>query len=433
MSLLIKNARILQENKIINTNILIEGSVIKRISPSEKSADKVIDIKNKLVLPGLIDAHVHLREPGMTHKEDFLTGTCAAAAGGFTTVLDMPNTIPPTITPLNLKEKRILAEKSVVNYGFHFGATNDNLNEIIKVENIASVKAYMGSSTGDMVISRHALERLFMEHSGNIVIHAEDARCLEAHKNKYPQLAEFHHKIRNSSCAVKALSDALDIAKVTQRGFHIAHISTLEEAEMIANAKKSGMNVTCEVTPHHLFLSAEEAKTQKNFVKVNPPLREKRDMNALWTALANGQIDIIATDHAPHTIAEKEDDYESAPAGVPGMETMLPLLLDAFNKRRISLQEIIKLTSHNPARIFQIRNKGEIKEKYDADLVVVDTRLEKRVINDELITKCKWSPFNRWMLRGWPVMCLVNGNLVYDNGEIIKIKVEEVGYYNLLD
>ncbi|MEK6808970.1 MAG: dihydroorotase family protein [Nanoarchaeota archaeon] len=424
---LLKNATLVYGNKLTKANILIEDRKIKMLSIKEQNADKVIDIKNKLVLPGLIDAHVHFREPGLTHKEDFLTGSMSAVAGGITTILDMPNTLPPTTTISDLQEKRELAKKSIVNYGFHFGAVENNLKEILRVKSIASIKAYMGESTGNLIINK-SIESLFKTTNNIITLHAEDGQCLEENKDKYPHKAEFHHKIRDKKCAIKSVGYALEMAKKYNTNLHFAHITSKEEIELISDAKKSKVNVTCEVTPHHLFLNAKEEKRQGNFAKVNPPLREISDVNALWSALQNNKIDIIATDHAPHTIQEKEQDYDNAPSGVPGLETMLPLLFSAFNKNKISLGQIIRLTSNNPANIFKIKDRGEIKPGNYADLVVVDTKLTKVVNNDELFTKCKWSPFNRWRLKGWPVMTIVNGNLVYEGGSIIDIKGEEVRY-----
>jgi len=409
MSLLIKNGKIFTKGILINKNIFVEGDKIRKITNQNLQADKVIDAKNKIVLPGLIDSHVHFREPGLMHKEDFLTGSKAAAAGGITTFLDMPNTIPPTTTAERLEQKRRLAKKAVVNYGFHFGSTSDNIEEIKKAKNIASVKIYMDITTGELVIKdENALKKIF-EIPITKTIHAEKDQ----------------------------IKKALKLTKGTSSKLYFCHVSSKEELDYIS--KNKTVNTFIEVTPHHLFLTEQDKEKQGSFAEMKPSLKTKDEQIALWEAIKNNQVDTIATDHAPHTIEEKH--AINYPHGVPGCETMLPLLLNAVNDGLLEIKKVVQLCCENPAKIFKLKGKGFIEEGFDADLAIVDMELEKEVVNEELFTKCKWSPFNGMALKGWPVMTIVNGNVVFDarkskisgtnsagNGTINHVRGREVEY-----
>ncbi|MBI2208901.1 dihydroorotase family protein [Candidatus Woesearchaeota archaeon] len=408
MSLLIKNGKIYQNGALARKNIFIKNHKIDKITSQDLKAEKTIDAKNKIVIPGLIDSHVHFREPGATHKEDFLTGSMAAAAGGITTVLDMPNTNPATTNLQRLEEKRRLAKKSIVNYGFHFGSTNDNMPEIEKAKNVASVKVYMDFTTGDLKLDKlDVLKKIFTSNK-TISVHGENENILEA----------------------------IELIQHAHNHLYLCHVSSKEELHYakrhkIKNARtKSGTNsvgrVFVETCPHYLFLTAKDINKLGSFAEMKPGLKTKQDQKALWQGLYNGRIDTIATDHAPHTKEEKMQ--ENYPYGVPGCETMLPLLLNAMNEKKITLKKIVQLCCENPAEIFRIKNKGRIKEGYDADLAIIDLNLEKEVKNDELLTKCKWSPFDGWKLKGWPAMTIVNGNIVFDNGKVNNIKAKEVAY-----
>ncbi|MBI2653984.1 amidohydrolase family protein [Candidatus Woesearchaeota archaeon] len=399
MSLLLKNCRLCIKDKVFVKNILIRKGKIAKITGKEPKADKVIDARNNFVLPGLIDAHVHFREPGLTHKEDFLTGSMAAAKGGVTTILDMPNTLPPTITIAALEEKRKLAAKSIVNYGFHFGATQDNLEDIRKAKNIAAVKLYMDYTTGDLKVSDFEVIKDILKTSKLTVIHAEDG-------------------------SVKNVVDILTKNKIKNR-VHFAHVSSQKELNY-AKQNKIKNQVTVEVTPHHLFMNQNDIQTLGAFAEMKPRLKTEHDQKALWLGIKNETVDIIASDHAPHLKEEKEQ--ANYPFGIPGVETTLPLLLDAFNKNIITLPQITKLCCENPAKIFRIKNKGFLKEGCDADLVIVDLYKRQAVRNDDLLTKCKWSPYDGKILKGWAVMTIVNGNVVYDNEELLDLKAKEVQY-----
>src|SRR3989338_8062371 len=396
MSLLIKNGKVYQNGILVKKNFFIENEKIRKITSLDLKADKVINAKGKIVLPGLIDCHVHMREPGMTHKEDFFTGSMAAAAGGVTTFLDMPNNLPPTVTVQALEEKRKLAKKSIVNYGFHFGSTINNIQEIKNAKNIASVKIYMDYTTGDLKIDDFdVLKRIFS--SAKIAsVHAENENVL----------------------------NAINLIKEAKNGIYICHISSKEELHYARKSKIK--NVYVETTPHHLFLTAEALNEMGAFAEMKPHLKTKKDKEALWEGIYNNKIDTIATDHAPHLKEEKmEINY---PYGVPGLETMLPLLLNAINDKKLTLKKLVGLCCENPARIFKIKNKGFIKEGFDADLAIIDMELEKEVENDRLMTKCRWSPFDGWRLKGWPIASIVNGNAVFEHGKAHNIRAREVSY-----
>ncbi len=400
MTLLIKNCKLILNGRAAEKNILIRGGKIEKITSKAHKAEKILDGKNLFALPGLIDCHVHFREPGMTHKEDFLTGSKAAAKGGITTILDMPNTIPPTTTIAALEEKRKLAKKSIVNYGLHFGGTIDNLSDIKRARRIASVKVYMDYTTGNLKMNDfEAIAKIF-ESSRISVLHAEGGN-------------------------VKHAIDILEKNKI-KNNIHFAHVSSKKELAY-AKSNKVKKQVTVEVTPHHLFLTESDIQSMGSLAEMKPGLKSELDQRALWKGIRNGQVDIIATDHAPHLKEEKEK--TNYPFGVPGVETMLPLLLDAFDKKKLDLVKISKLAAENPAKIFRIKGKGFIKEGYDADLVLVDLEKRQAVRNEDIISKCNWSPFDGKILKGWPVTTIVNGNVVYDDGEIHDIKAKEVEYY----
>ncbi len=409
INMLLKNCKILINKQLVLRDILIVDGKIKEISEdidsNSSSIKDIIDCKGKFVMPGIIDPHVHFREPGMTHKEDFLTGSMAAAAGGITTFLDMPNTLPPTATAAFLDEKRRLAAKSIVNYGFHFCAAVENgkgnIEEIKQAKNITSVKLFMNLSTGKLMISDDkVLNDIFAAarlNPGIVAVHAEE----------------------------KMVEKAITLAKKHNTRLYFCHISKQDELKYIRNNKAG--NIFVEVTPHHLFLS--EADDKNSFTKMKPQLRSGEDQKALWQAIDDRIVDTIGTDHAPHTLEEKN--ASSFPFGVPGCETMLPLMLNAYHLNRISLARIQELCCENPAKIFKIKNKGFIKEGYDADIVIIDIDLVRSVDNKQLFTKCKWSPFAGRVLKGWPVMTIVNGNVVYDylsKNKINDIKAKEVEF-----
>lgn len=433
--LVIKNGKLVLPEEIVEGDIYIKEGKILRIG-KDLEGDEIIDANSNYVLPGLIDVHVHFREPGASSKEDWITGSSAAAAGGITTVLDMPNTQPPTTTIELLKEKRDIAIlKSIVDFGFHFGASTENIAELEKVEKIASVKFYMSSTIGSLFVDNDAIlfEELKTLAARDIlaITHAENRELVDHYTQKVMDEKRTdpgaYVDSRPNICAAEAVNRLIFLSKMAKNRLHFCHVSTKEEVEIIAQ-NKAVVPVTAEACPHHLFLNKEDFKKLGTLIKTNPPLRPKEDQHVLWKGVKDGTIDIIATDHAPHLKESKEQDIWSASAGVPGVETMLPLLLNEVNKGNLTFSQLVKLTAENPAKIFRIKNKGKIEKGYDADIVIVDLNKEETVRNDRLFTKCGWSPFDGWKLKGCPIMTFIRGNLVFDHGNINKIKGREVSY-----
>lgn len=439
MDFALENGRLFVSGSFMDLNIGIADGKIAQLSKAQIDAAQKIDCKGKIVTPGGIDAHVHCRVPGMEHKEDWNSGSRAALAGGITTVLDMPNTKPATTTVQLLKEKRKIAEKDALcNFGFHFGTTNENLEELKNAanENIASFKVFMGSSTGNMLIEDPAiLQKIFETAKARnkiVNVHAEDESIIRQNSEQYKNenSASVHTKIRSSVCELAAIEKALSLCREIGNKLHICHVSSAEGLACIREMKGETRNLTCEAALHHLFLNGSHYEKLGNFAKINPSLKSKQDCAALLQGIFDGTIDIIATDHAPHTKEEKQKDYWEAPSGVPGIETMLPLMLTAANENKLSVERVIELCTEMPARVFGIMNKGAIEIGNDADLCVIDLKREWEVYGERLQTKCKWSPFEGMKLKGFVEKTFVNGNLAYDNGNFYEsIKGKEVNFY----
>ncbi len=432
----LKNGKVYINGKFEETHLFLEKGKIVKILKDDLKVDEIIDCSGKVILPGFIDAHVHLRVPGSETKEDWKTGSRAALHGGITTVLDMPNTKPATTNVETLENKRAIAnEDSLVNFGFFLGATSGNLDDIIKAENIAGVKIYMGHTTGDLILENETkindVFKLCSKIGKPTVVHAEDnsllAKSFAKAKEENWNSVEKHHLVRPSEAAKIAVEKVINFCRENKTRTHICHISTAEETELIDHAKKEGLSLTCEVAPHHLFLGVDSLKKLGNYGKVNPPLRENYDKGILWTALNNEIIDIVATDHAPHLKEDKECDYFHALAGIPELDTFGSMMLNASLEGDLSLNRMVEMCSEKPAEIFEIKNKGFIKEGFDADLIVVDLEKETEIKNKNLFTKCKWSPYNDMKLKGVIEKTLVNGNLIFDDGKIVnKIEGKEV-------
>ncbi|MBN2143320.1 MAG: dihydroorotase [Candidatus Aureabacteria bacterium] len=422
--LLIKNAEVVSSNRTDTADVWIEGTTIVQVGGSLKTIPvETIDAKGLMLIPGVIDTHVHFRQPGMEWKEDIKSGSSAAAAGGVTTVFDMPNTIPPTVDESSLTAKRkAFSEQSLVNYGIFIGAASSNMDFLNTAENVPGIKVFMGSSTGSLLLSdEKELEKVFACGSRLIAAHAEDEALLLLNKEKYRSAnqASFHPLIRSPETALTATVKAVQFSQKYQRRLHLLHLSTQEEVEYLSGIYHK-KHITAEVTPHHLVLSSPECYEQLNtFAQTNPPVREKRHSQALWTALKKGVIHTIASDHAPHLVSEKEKGYGLAPSGVPGVETSLPLMLNQVNKGQCSVHEIVKWMCENPALMFRLKNKGFIKKGFDADLVLVDMKKRKKVQNGRLFTKPNWSPYDGWTVQGWPVITFVNGQIAFREGEIM--------------
>ena len=422
-SILIKDIQIVFANEIKNGDIFIENGKIKKLDwQINKPSELIIKGNGLIALAGLIDTHVHFREPGFTDKEDFTTGSRAAAKGGVTSIFEMPNTNPPTTTSKLLNEKRIIAKNnSLVNYNFFLGATEENLSDLLTVENIPGIKIFLGSASKSLVVNKRAiLEEIFSKSTKLIAVHAE------------LPLGPNNSNTHSIDEAVAGTKLAIELAQKYQRRLHLLHISTKEELELIEQAKyknnEHGFFLTVEITPQHLLLDTSNPKNQADtFLKVNPPIRSIEHQNEIYKSLKKGLIDTIATDHAPHLISEKLQEYDKAPSGMPGLETLLPLLLNEVNQEKLSLYEVTKLLSLNPAKFFNIKYKGLIKENFDADLVLVDLKTKRKVENQALVTKCGWSAFNGQTLQGWPIMTIVNGNLVFREGDFFEtIKGQEI-------
>lgn len=432
--LVINAQTVLRGNQLHSSEILVQDGKIAGVGkPGELSAsDSVptVDAKGLLVLPGLIDAHVHLRDSGVPHaeerqKEDFTSGTKAALAGGVTTVFDMPNTIPPTTTLAAYRTKRDHAAKtSYCDFGLYAGAAKDNLSAVPSIVQAGAVgcKMYVGSSTGNLLVSEPSLEEQFFKSAAEndfvLAIHAEDQTCLEKHAAFYDdKKAPKHNDVRPPECAALAVSRAIGFARKYGTKTYVCHSSTAGEADLIRAAKSEGLPLFMEVAPHHLFLDQSEHDVQHNRVRMNPPLRSRADVRALWAAVNDGTADTIGTDHAPHTLEQKRRPYWEAPSGVPGLETVLPLMVTAALEEKTTLEKVQQLCCHNPAQIFGLKAKGRLAAGFDADLVFVDLGTERAVEESKLFTRCGWSPFAGMRLRGWSVKTFLRGKLVFDRGQ----------------
>ncbi len=413
---------------LARVDIGVTGGKIAAIGNlSGAEAETILDANGLSVLPGAIDTQVHFREPGMEHKEDLESGTRAAIFGGVTTVLEMPNTIPPTTTPQALEDKIWRAKgRAWCNHGFFIGASLENLDQLRDLEMLSGtpgIKIFMASSTGPLLLpDDDSIRKVLQNGQRRCAVHAEDQNCLNERKaalKTEPTPAD-HPKLRDAECARRATERLLRLSEETHRPVHILHVSTEEELPLIANAKKHNLGTTAEVTPQHLWFHAPEAyATLSTLAQMNPPIRERRHQEALRKALSAGQFDVIGSDHAPHTLEEKALPYPQSPSGMPGVQTLLPVMLTlALRENLIDLQTLVKMTSANPAKIYGIRSKGAIREGFDADLAIVDLKNERVVENSWIQSKCGWSPFAGAKLIGYPVHVIVGGNVALRDGDL---------------
>jgi dihydroorotase len=415
---LFKNAQVALPSGINAVSVLVENSRIADIDVAiQARADETIDATGLYLLPGVIDDQVHFREPGLTHKEDLTTASRACAKGGVTTFLEMPNTVPSTISRERLAEKQSLArEKSLVNFGFYIGATPDNLQELQEANDTPGIKIFLGSSTGDLLVdSQEVLERIFADTSLPITAHCEDEATVRANAARFAGVSDVavHSKIRDHAAATIATRRAIELAKRHHHRFHVLHVSTANETELIAD---HGGLITAEACPHHLLLNVDDYPRLGTLAQMNPSLKTAADNVALWSALNRDVIQAIATDHAPHTLAEKAKPYPESPSGMPIVENSLALMLNEVNRGRISLEKVVHAMCDAPARIWDILSKGRIAVGYDADLVLVDLTRRQEVRNESQLTKCGWSAWNGVTLTGWPVRTWVMGHEVYRDG-----------------
>lgn len=421
-SLLIRGARVLLPNGefLVGDVEICEGKILRVASSIAASGDREIMAKGLTLLPGVIDPQVHFREPGLEHKEDLFTASCACAKGGVTSFLEMPNTRPLTTTQAALDDKLSrAAEKCLVNYGFFIGATAENLPDLLSANPTPGIKVFMGSMHGQLLVDGEAtLEAIFAAGDRLIAVHAEDQARINQRRQEFAGISDVavHSQIQDNQAALLATQLALKLSNKYQRRLHILHLSTGDEAEFLRQEKPSW--VTAEVTPQHLLLNTSAYEKIGSLAQMNPPLRAPRDNEILWQALLDGVIDFIATDHAPHTLAEKAQDYPNTPSGMPGVETSLPLMLTQAVQGKCTVAQVANWMSAAVAKAYKIPNKGKIAPGFDADLVLVDLDNYRLVVREEMVTKCGWSPFEGWNLTGWPVVTVVGGKVVFEKGKL---------------
>ena len=435
-TILIKNAKIVNEGSIFEGDVLIEGEYIKEIAPriSHKSSDcKVIDAEGNYLIPGAIDDQVHFREPGLTHKGTIASESRAAVAGGITSFIEQPNTVPNAITQELLEQKyEIASQSSYANYSFMMGGTNNNLDEILKTnpKNVAGLKLFLGSSTGDMLVdSSAALESIFSSTKLLIAVHSEDENTVKNNLEHYKGIygddipVVFHPEIRSVEACYISTEKIIKLAKKTGARLHVFHLSTEKELSLFSNKiPLEDKQITAEVCIHHLWFSDEDYATKGNLIKWNPAVKSAKDREALWKALLNDTIDVIATDHAPHTLEEKQQVYTKAPSGGPLVQHAVVAMFEAFHQGKISVEKIVEKMAHNPAKIFKIEKRGFIKEGYYADLAIVNPSKPWSVNKDNILYQCGWSPFEGTNFKSRVSHTLVNGHLVYENSTVKEIK-----------
>ena len=427
-SLIVKNGSCYVNGKLEKTDIALVDNKIKKIGKIEASDTKVFDASGKLVLPGIIDTQTHFREPGSTDREDLESGSRAAVLGGVTSVFEMPNTNPPTSNLVEFDKKLNLAKNRMhCNYAFYFGATPENVDQLSKLKDLkgcCGVKLFAGSSTGNLLVDKEAdIEKVISQSDRIVSIHSEDEEILNLRKRFIKEGdVHSHPEWRNTESAISSTRRVVKIAERYNKQIHVLHVTTKEEVDFLAMHKK---NVTFEITPQHLTLYAPDCYDKLGtFVQMNPPIRKKEHYDRLWTAVKNSVVDILGSDHAPHSKEDKKKKYPDSPSGMPGVQTILPIMLDHVNNEKLSLEQLIKLMCENPCKIFGIKNKGYIKEDFDADLTIVDMNKEQTIKDEMIASKCGWTPFNNFNVKGFPVATIVNGKIVMSEG---KVNIEGSG------
>lgn len=431
-SVLIKNAKIVNEGTIFEGDVLIENEFIVEIAETisaKSSSTKIINAEGNYLIPGAIDDQVHFREPGLTHKGDIASESRAAVAGGITSFIEMPNTNPQATTIELLEDKfTIASEKSIANYSFMFGGTNDNLDEILKVnpKTVAGLKLFLGSSTGNMLVdNEEVLEKIFASTPLLIAVHCEDEATIKNNLAKYKEEygddipMKFHHLIRSEEACYLSSSKAIELAKKTGARLHVFHLSTAKEMKLFTNkVPLEEKKITAEACIHHLWFTNEDYDKKGSLIKWNPAVKTQADKDALWEALLDDRIDVIATDHAPHTLEEKKNPYTSAPSGGPLVQHAVVAMFEAFHQGKISVEKIVEKMAHNPAKIFKIQKRGFIKVGYYADLTIVNAGLPWSVKKENILYKCGWSPFEGYTFKSRITHTFVNGELVYNNFKV---------------
>ena len=445
MKTLIKNVSIVNEGEIYKACVLIENDLIKSIdrsncnAPLEITADNVINADGLYLLPGMIDDQVHFRDPGLTHKGDLYTESRAAVAGGITSFMEMPNTVPRCLTQELLEDKyKIAAEKSYANYSFYMGTANDNLEEVLKTDpqKHCGIKIFLGASTGNMLVNNKEVIRSVLEYSAQtgliVTVHSEDEATIQANAQRYKEkygdnipITE-HPNLRSREACYICTEQIVNLAKETGGNLHVLHLSTAEEMVFFEKKPLTEKKITAELCVHHMWFTDEDYKTQGAFIKWNPAIKSANDREALRTALKEGRIDIIATDHAPHTLEEKlNDNYFKSASGGPLVQHALTTCLELFHQGVLSLVEIVEKTAHNPAIRFKVSQRGYIREGYKADLVLVDLNSPWTVSKENILYKCGWSPFEGTEFNSQVKKTFVNGVVVYDDGKLTERKTSE--------
>lgn len=419
--IILKNCKIWYQNTLIEYGLAINEGKIVSISKDTglPPSDEKINCKGNIILPGLTDVHVHFREPGLTWKGDWSTESKAALKGGITYIMEMPNTIPPTTTVERVLEKREFAKKSVVNYGLYGGVSEENIDQIGELaKHVKAFKIFMGKSTGTLILDKHDLVlKAFSEISkANKVacVHAEDQKTMDEFSKKYKDRDDLmiHALSKPPQVEIEAIRHAIRMAKQTKVKLHICHLSTKGGLELIKDAKKEGMDITCETCPHYFLMNQDDFKQKGALLKINPPLRSKEDQLAILQGINDVSIDILATDHAPHTLEEKGKGIHEAPSGMPGVENSLQLMLDAVNKKMISFNRVIELMHDNPVKRFDLGNYGYIQKGNDANLTIVDLKKKWKITGENVATKSGWSPFEGWEGNGLPTYIVINGRIL---------------------
>lgn len=430
MKKLLKNAQIVNEGNIVKADVLIQGNKIAKIATNIlDSQAEVFDLRGLYLLPGLIDDQVHFREPGLTHKGTIYTESRAAVAGGITSYMEMPNTYPQALTQSLLQDKYdIGAMDSFANYSFFMGASNENIEEVLKTdpEDVAGIKIFMGSSTGNMLVdNKETLNSIFSKCDMLIAVHCEDEETIRRNSEKIrAEQGEdlpirYHPTIRSAEACYKSSSMAVELAKKHGTRLHVLHISSAQETDLFSNKLTlSEKKITAEACIHHLWFDDSDYKEKGTYIKWNPAVKSKADRKGLWEALLDDRIDVIASDHAPHTKKEKSQSYFKAPSGGPLVQHALPAMLEFYHQEKVSLAWVVQKMCHAPAECFQLQDRGYIREGYYADLVAIDLDSPWKVAKDNILYHCGWSPFEGQVFRSQVCKTFVNGNLVYDQGKI---------------
>ena len=423
LDLIIKNGECYINGRLENNDIAIKDGKISKIGKVLEEAKKVYDARSQIVLPGCIDTQTHFREPGSTDTEDLHSGSRAAVAGGITAVFEMPNTNPPTSNLKEFQRKLDLAKNRMYcNYAFYFGATAGNVNQLAELKNLegcCGIKLFVGSSTGNLLVAlEEDIDKVFQNSSKVVAVHSEDEEILNKNKKLIKNGDVHSHPIwRSEECAISSTRRIVRLAKKYNKKAHILHITTKQEVDFLSQHKG---NITFEITPQHLTIYAPDCYDKLGtYAQMNPPIRDKSHYDRLWYAVKNNLNDTIGSDHAPHLKVNKDKEYPNSPSGMPGVQTLMPVMLDHVNHGRLSLSQLINLVCENPIKIFGIQNKGYIKEGYDADFTIVDMNKIIKIKNENIESKCGWSPFNNVEFKGTPVATIISGKIKMIDGKIL--------------